>query len=177
MNLNEFITDKNQLSSLQLPNTELDNVLSRWTGAKIKFNNIQVIESIGKDIRIVIDDNSFAAFFPPNVWRSYDIQVNTTLCLPNEQKSDCFLAKQDYLFFKINLDKQTIEGDAKDYMSADMNISRKKITEYITKTFIDNKKAYPDSTYFSMGHIFDHPHAVRPFRVRLGGKFNPFEYL
>lgn len=167
-----FLSDE-KLLVIDTEDKKLEESLNIWCGSEVPFKNIQCVLIIHNDVRVLIDERSFTAFFPPELWKKFDIQVNPYLRTPdNKTQEDCWIAKKDYRYSKINIDKMKLGIEGKDYYSDDLSIRSKKITDFFNTQFIDNNRAYADSSRYSIGYQLEYPNIGQYNRLmRLLGNF------
>lgn len=166
----QFVDDKIFIEKYVKQNNFIENELQIIEGnTNKKFGTLLKCGYLDR-IRILLSENGFSIWFPPEIYRHYDIQA-TNYLNTTESKIDMWIAKGDYYFVKIFCDKADLENDKKQYMDDDLEIRMEIIKNFVIKNFISNYQIYPDSDYFTIGSYLDCPQTSRPFRWRLGGNY------
>lgn len=155
-------------SKEQNPNAGDISEVAKWCGKK--FGELRGVRTIDKGIRILSHTGGFAVFLPKEVWRPLDYQV--TISFPEIKDTSCWIADRESAFVKVDITRSELEGSDKEYASENLEVALNKVEEFVRNNFLDNRQAYPDSSYFTHGSFKDNPDMPRPFRVRLGGDFH-----
>ena len=133
------------------------------------FGVLQDVFAMSAVVRILLTSNGFTIFFAPQLWHTWDIQVDPCL---QRMDGSCWIADSHWRFIKMILTPEEMEPRDQPYMSADLEVRRKRVVQFINEAFLHNGQATPDSSYFSIGSYLDNPNMPRPFRLRLGGSFS-----
>ena len=84
---------------------------------------------------------------------------------------ECWACNENYVFIKINIDKNSVNKTFTEYISIDSNIRYNKIVNFINRNLIKNNRCFSDSEHFTIGYYMEYPDYKIPFRMRLGGDF------
>ena len=84
---------------------------------------------------------------------------------------NCWLIDKTYRYLKIDLDKNELEEEDKDYVNNDIDVREKKVREFVIRNFVGHPQLFPDSDYFTIGSYIRNPNMFRPRRIRLGGRY------
>lgn len=138
-----------------------------WTGKK--FGDLRGVRVVAEGIRILSHTGGFAVFLPPKIWRELDFQV--PISFPENNEASCWIADKNFVFLKIDTIASELEGSTRDYISDDLEVALNKIESFVNENFFEDRRARPDSNYFTHGSFEDYPDMPRPIRFRLGGNF------
>lgn len=141
-------------------------ILEKFT--QKKFGKLWNFELYSKGIRILTSEVGFSVWFPQEIWGAFDVQVNEYLTMVPDETSECWLARGNYCFIKIDIDKASVgpplsEGNPKEYLSFAKRV--------VQKNFLENPQLYPDSEWNTINWKRANPNSPVLFRWRMGGDF------
>ena len=122
--------------------------------------------------RILLSTKGFTIFIPPRIYHQFDKEVDRYLVIVNEDsEQECWICKGDWAFLKIDVSKEELDEDTKDYASDDLEARQRKVRFFLCQNFVRNKQLFPDSDYFTIGSCLKNPDTPLPFRIRLRGNY------
>jgi hypothetical protein len=165
-----FVSDEKFLM-LDTSDEKLESSLNNWLQCQNPIKKIQCLNIIKEDVRVLIDETGFTAFFPPELWKKFDIQVKPYLKTPVNTSEDCWIAKQGYRYVKLVVHKDYLPKEAQNYASDDLAIKSQTICDFFNVQFITNNRAYADGEQYSIGYQEKYPNGNYNRIMRILGNF------
>ncbi len=157
-----FLSDE-ELRKKDLSSEEYRSTLEDF--ASKEFGKIHKSGLAYKDVRIIASETGFSIWFPPELWKKFDVVVHSWLVIVKDKyrNRECWLARGDWAALKIDIGEGKIHEsvssrDPKDYLSFAERFAEKNF-------FSEDSRVYPDSEHNSIGWGLEH--GGIPWRYRL----------
>ncbi len=160
--------DDERIGKEEYRTPEHTDALEKFTSKT--FGKIHELFLFSEGIRILLSEKGFSVWFSREIWTTFDVEVGDYLVKTTHSKNECWLARGDYCFIKIDIDPEKLQSNSP-LFSRDPKEYLKYSKEFVTRNFIDNPQCYPGSILFTIGYLMEHPNVPSPFRLRLGGQF------
>lgn len=154
------ISNINSANEMKYRNV-LENITQKFFGKLLATKLFQ------KNIRILISDSGFSIWFPFTYYSTFHIDLHEYLvALPS--KTQCWLVNNNYAYIKVDINPDDLIGNDISYADPDMNTRMKKIEEFVTKNFINNKLLFPLLPEQAIGRCLEFPKMPRPIKRNNG---------